>query len=184
MAVLDPHFLRRSEKGLVESRHIIWYGYSPTSCLKPSSFAKTIFSCTIDPMWVSTSSHTLLEHDALGMFITELSHTRHYSPRTRARLRGSCKTDTRLVSLRAMQIQTRPPCFRWPPFKTSCMRRATCALAIRLKSVRVMRGAMLLSDVETTADATTALGDLRVDTMVWCTVARTFGILFRVAAAS
>ena len=64
------------------------------------------------------------------------------------------------------------------------MRRATCTLAIRLKSVRVTHGAMLLSDVEATADATTALGDLRVDTMVWCSVARTFGILFRVAAAS
>ena len=64
------------------------------------------------------------------------------------------------------------------------MRRAPCALAIRLKGVRVSRGAIRLSDVEAAVDATTASGDLRVDTMVWCTVARGFGILFRVAAAS
>ena len=39
--------------------------------------------------------------------------------------------------------------------------------AILLKGVHVTRGAVQASDVEAAVDATTALGDLRVDTMVW-----------------
>jgi hypothetical protein len=66
-------------------------------------------SRTIDPVCVSTSSHTVFEYDALSAFITKLSLTRQCSPLTRARRRGSCKTDTRFVSLRAMQMQMGHP---------------------------------------------------------------------------
>jgi hypothetical protein len=143
---------------------------TPQPRLRPFSLAKTVFPCTVHPVCVSTFSHTLLEHDALSAFIMKLSRTRQCSPRTRARLRGTCKADARFVSLRAIQMQTGPRCFRWPPIKTCWMRRGLCAhgpQAILLNGGHVTRSVMRVSDVEAVVDATTALGHPRVGTIVW-----------------
>ena len=145
----------------------------------------------IDPVCVSTSGHTLLEHDAIGALVTELLPL--------------ATVLTPNASEAALLLQTRcqlcpsggdtgpDACTPLPMASIQDMlgaARALCALgprAVLLKGGHVTRGAMRLSDVEAAANAATALADLRVD-KVECDGLVQRGanmeILFRAAAAS
>jgi len=145
----------------------------------------------IDPVYVSTSGHTLLEHDALGALITELLPlatvlTPNASEaalllQNRHRVRPSggdagpgVPSPLPMASIQDMLGASRALCALGPR-------------AVLLKGGHVTRGAMRLSDVEAATNVATALGDLRVD-KVECDglVQRGMNmeILFRAAAAS
>ena len=145
----------------------------------------------IDPVCVSTSGHTLLEHDALGALITELLPL--------------ATVLTPNASEAALLLQTRrqvgPSGGDADPDTPTLLPMASiqdmlgaahalCALgprAVLLKGGHVTRGAMRLSDVEAATNAATALAGLRVD-KVECDGLVQRGanmeILFRAAAAS
>lgn len=145
----------------------------------------------IDPVCVSTSGHTLLEHDALGALITD------FLPLATVLTPNASEAALLLQN----QHQVRPsggdadPDAPTPLPMASIQdmlgaSRALCALgprAVLLKGGHVTRGAMRLSDVEAAANAATAFGGLRVD-RVECDglVQRdaNMEILFRAAAAS
>jgi hydroxymethylpyrimidine/phosphomethylpyrimidine kinase len=143
----------------------------------------------IDPVCVSTSGHTLLEHGALSALVTELL------PLATVLTPNASEAALLLQTRRQVcpsggdtDLDARTPL---PVASIQDMlgaARALCALgprAVLLKGGHVTRGAMHLSDVEAAANAATA--DLRVD-KVDCDGLVQRGanmeILFRAAAAS
>jgi len=144
----------------------------------------------IDPVCVSTSGHTLLEHDALGALITDLLPlaTVLTPNASEAALLLQSRHQVPSVDGADLDAPTLLPMASIQDMLGAA--RALCDLGPRtvlVKGGHVTHGAMRLSDVEAAANAATALGDLRVD-RVECDGLIQRGanmeILFRAAAAS